>query len=76
MLGDVRPYPQTIEEYVDKWITEKVVFREDKLITTVDAKGGVLKFHPVHPKGSPNRKLFEDGMKRDLEFLIEKYKQG
>jgi hypothetical protein len=76
MLGDVRLYPQTIEEYVDKWITEKVVFREDKLITTVDAKGGVLKYHPVHPKGSSNRKWLEESMKIDLEYLIEKYKQG
>lgn len=76
MFGDVRQYPQTIEEYVDKWITEKVVFVENNLITTVDVKFGVKKYYPVHPKGSSNRKWLEKSMKKDLEFLIEKYKQG
>jgi hypothetical protein len=76
MLEDVNPYSQTIEEYVDRWITEKVIFREDNIITTVDIKGKVIKYHKVHTKDSPNRKWLEDSMKKDLENLIEKYKRG
>jgi LPS O-antigen subunit length determinant protein (WzzB/FepE family) len=76
MLEDVNPYSQTIEEYVNRWITEKVVFREEDIITTVGIRGKVKKYYKVHTKDSPNRKWLEDGMKRDLENLIEKYKQG
>jgi hypothetical protein len=76
MLEDVTSYSQNVEEYVEKWIVNKVVFCEDNLITTVDAKGKVIKFYPVHPKGSPNREYLERRMKEDLIHLIEKYKNG
>jgi hypothetical protein len=76
MLEDVTPYSQDIKEYVERWIIEKVVFREDEIITSVNAKGKIIKYHPVHPKGSSNRRWLEESMIRDLENLIEMYKNG
>lgn len=76
MIEDVIPYSQDIKEYVDRWIIEKVVFREDKIITYVNAKSTVIKYYPVHPKDSSNRRWLEESMTRDLENLIEMYKNG
>ena len=76
MLVDLTPYTQSIEEYIETWITTKVVFCENNIITTVDAKGKSIKYYPVHPKGSPNREYLERRMKEDLIHLIEKYKNS
>ncbi len=76
MLEDVTPYPQSIEEFVENWMINKVVYDESKIITKSNSKGMLVKYHTVHPKGSPNRKYLERKMKEDLIYLIEKYKNG
>jgi hypothetical protein len=76
MLEDVTSYSQSVEEYVEKWIVNKVVYDESKISTKVQSNGKVIKFYPVHPKGSPNREYLERRMKEDLIHLIEKYKNG
>jgi hypothetical protein len=70
MLVDITPHPQSIEEYIDKWITSKVIFCENNIITTVDAKGRSIKYYPVHPQGSQSREWLEKRMKEDLIYLM------
>jgi hypothetical protein len=72
MLADVYPYPQTLEEFIEKWIQKEVVYNPDKIVTKLRKNGKEVKYHPVHPIGSPNRKYLEDCMKRDLNYLIQK----
>jgi hypothetical protein len=76
MLEDVTPYPQSIEEFVENWLQEKVIYGENDIITKVQSNGKIVKYHPVHPKGSPNREYLERRMKEDLMYLIQKYKNG
>jgi hypothetical protein len=76
MLEDVTAYPQNIEEFVENWIINEVVYDESKISTKVQSNGKVIKFYPVHPKGSPNREYLERRMKEDLMYLIQKYKNG
>jgi hypothetical protein len=76
MLEDVTPYPQSIEEFVETWMINKVVYDESKIIIKPNSKGMLVKYHTVHPKGSPNRKYLERKMKDELIHLIEKYKNG
>ena len=72
MLVDVYPYPHSIDEFVEKWMQEKIVYQPDKLITKVQSNKKVVTYHPVHPKESSNRKYLEDNMKKDLEYLLWK----
>jgi hypothetical protein len=76
MLVDVTPRPQNIEEFIETWMQEKVIYKENEITTKITSDGRVLKYHPVHPKGSSNRKYLERVMKEDLIYLIEKYKNG
>jgi hypothetical protein len=76
MLEDVTPYPQSIEEFIQTWLQEKIRYDENGIITKVQTNGKIVKYHPVHPIGSPNRKYLERRMKEDLEYLISKYKDG
>lgn len=76
MLEDVTPYPQSIEEFVESWLQEKIRYDENGIITKVQSNGKIIKYHPVHPKNSPNRKYLERKMKEDLIYLIQKYKDG
>jgi hypothetical protein len=76
MLEDVTPYPQSIEEFVENWLIEKVRYDETSIITEVRHGGRIVKYHQVHPKGSPNRVYLERKMKEDLMYLIQKYKDG
>jgi hypothetical protein len=72
MLVDTYPYPQTLEEFIEKWIQKEVVYNPDKIVTKLRRSGKEVKYHLVHPTGSPNRKYLEDCMKRDLSYLIQK----
>ena len=74
MLEEIRIHPETLDEFVEMWLQQRVVYREDKITTKVLSNGKVVKYHPVHPIGSPNRVFFEKKMKEDLEYLITKYK--
>lgn len=74
MLEDVTPYPQSIEEFIQNWLQQKVVYQPDSIIVETRRTGRVVKYHPVHPIGSPNREYLERRMREDLEYLINKYK--
>lgn len=74
MLEDVTPYPQNIEEFIQNWLQQRVVYKPDSIITETKNSGRVVQYHPVHPIGSPNREFLERRMREDLEYLIAKYK--
>jgi hypothetical protein len=67
---------KSIDAFVNDWLQEKVVFKEENIFETELRSGKFRKWYPVHPKGSSNREYLEGRMKNSLAqlFLLKEEK--
>jgi hypothetical protein len=59
-----------INEFIDDWLIEKVVFKEDRVFEKELRPGKTKKYYPVHPKGTSTRKYLEERMRNGIERLF------
>lgn len=59
-----------VDEFIDRWIIEKVAFKEEEVFQTETLSGKNKKWYPVHPKGSSNRPWMEERMRSSLNQLF------
>ena len=71
-LFECRVYPQTWEEFIDKWIQSKVRFRPEEVYSEKGPRGEDRQYYPVHPKGSSNRPWMEENMMKHIQYLLSK----
>ncbi len=60
-----------INEFISDWLIEKVRFKDDCVYETEPRPGKIIKWYPVHPKGSSNRLYLEQRMRASLTSLFK-----
>ena len=59
-----------IDEFISDWLFEKVRFKEESIFESEPRPGKIIKWYPVHPKGSSNRPYLEEKMRASLIGLF------
>ena len=59
-----------VNEFIDDWLQEQVVFKEENIFEREYRSGKTRKYYPVHPKGTATREYLEERMRNGIERLF------
>jgi len=59
-----------VDEFISEWLIERVRYKEEDVFETEPRPGKIIKWYPVHPKGSSNRPYLEERMRGSLISLF------
>ena len=64
-----------VDEFINDWLQEKVIFNEENIFETELQPGKIRRWYAVHPKDGSNRKYLEGKMKARLRDLLNQLKR-
>jgi hypothetical protein len=63
-------FQKGIDEFIEEWLLEKIVFKNENVFELELRSGKTRKWYPVYPKGTSTREYLEGRMRNGIERLF------
>lgn len=63
-------FQKEVDNFIDDWLPEKILFKEDQVFENELQPGKTRRWYPVYPKGSSTRDYLEKRMRSSLYDIV------